>query len=208
MQNISNQMGGQIVNTQKSKKLDKNLENIFKKPVSKANTSQGRLKPASQKSQDFNLAIGKKQRGNSGNRNVAQTHRNNHGYTKSTGGQKKTTSISPKRPQNEITRLLMGTNQGSSNAFNSTTSGNRKSHRSGNGNNQSTNLSSNQQNNSRKIKENMKDMNYFIKTIEKFSKKLDNHPKIKTTLSSNGLTNSGSDPQTPKDVLLSMGDQL
>jgi len=32
-------------------------------------------------------------------------------------------------------------------------------------------LSSNQQNNSKKIKENMRDLNYFIKTIEKFSKK-------------------------------------
>lgn len=54
----------------------------------------------------------------------------------------------------------------------------------------------------------MKDMNYFIKTIEKFSKKLDG-PKIKTTLSlGGGLTNSGSDPQTPKDVLISMGDQM
>ena len=53
----------------------------------------------------------------------------------------------------------------------------------------------------------MKDMNYFIKTIEKFSKKLDSHPKIKTTMSSNGgLTNSGSDPQTPKDVLINIGD--
>jgi hypothetical protein len=31
-------------------------------------------------------------------------------------------------------------------------------------------LASNQQNNSKKIKENMRDMNYFIKTIEKFSK--------------------------------------
>ena len=58
----------------------------------------------------------------------------------------------------------------------------------------------------------MRDMNYFIKTIEKFSKnsnlKVEN-PKlgVKTTLSSaGGLTNSGSDPQTPKDVLINMGD--
>ena len=55
----------------------------------------------------------------------------------------------------------------------------------------------------------MKDMNYFIKTIEKFSKKLENGPKNKATLSSHGgLTNSGSDPQTPKEVLINMGDQL
>lgn len=36
--------------------------------------------------------------------------------------------------------------------------------------NQTQQLSSNQQNNSKKIKENMRDLNYFIKTIEKFSK--------------------------------------
>lgn len=44
-------MGGQIVNTTKNKKMDKSLENIFKKPSSKTRgeMSQGRLKPASQK---------------------------------------------------------------------------------------------------------------------------------------------------------------
>lgn len=31
-------------------------------------------------------------------------------------------------------------------------------------------MASNQQNNSKKIKENMRDLNYFIKTLEKFSK--------------------------------------
>jgi hypothetical protein len=64
MQNISNQMGGQIVNTTKSKKL---VDNIFKKPNK---SSQGRLKPASQKSQDLSLALGKKPRGSTGNRNA------------------------------------------------------------------------------------------------------------------------------------------
>ena len=64
-------MGGQIVNTTKTKKMDKSLENIFKKPATKTNTSQGRLKPASLKSQDLSLALGKKSRGNSGNKNVA-----------------------------------------------------------------------------------------------------------------------------------------
>jgi hypothetical protein len=82
--------------------------------------------------------------------------------------------------------------------------------------NQSQQLSSNQQNNSKKIKENMRDLNYFIKTIEKFSKtsniKVDtsaqpSQPQIlspgqavaagscnvKTTLSSAGGA-SGSDP--------------
>lgn len=96
--------------------------------------------------------------------------------------------------------------------------------------NQTQQLSSNQQNNSKKIKENMRDLNYFIKTIEKFSKtsniKVDStsqpsQPQIlsagqavapgscnvKTTLSSAGGA-SGSDPQTPKDVLINLGDQL
>jgi hypothetical protein len=60
----------------------------------------------------------------------------------------------------------------------------------------------------------MRDMNYFIKTIEKFSKNskmnLEGNQKllVKTTLSTGGLTNSGSDPQTPKDVLMNMGDQI
>jgi hypothetical protein len=73
----------------------------------------------------------------------------------------------------------------------------------------------------------MRDLNYFIKTIEKFSKtsnikvESNNHPSqpqilspgqtmapgcnVKTTLSSAGGA-SGSDPQTPKDVLINLGD--
>jgi len=282
MQNISNQMGGQLagplgnfslatsgLNTTKNKKVDKSLENlvsIFKKDKQSKSghgTSLGRINNSQkqQQSQESSLGIVNKlqtqARGGTAKRNTAQTHRNTHGHTKSAGVTKKTLSTSPKRPQNEITKLLMGTKGSTYQAAVSSTTGSKqhqsnlqsnqgssagggqrasKSHRSGGGAtaahamNQTQQLSSNQQNNSKKIKENMRDLNYFIKTIEKFSKtsniKVDStsqpsQPQIlsagqavaagscnvKTTLSSAGGA-SGSDPQTPKDVLINLGDQL
>jgi hypothetical protein len=161
MQNISNQMGGQLagplgninlatsgLNTTKNKKADKSLENlvsIFKKDKQSKSghgTSLGRINNSQkqQHSQESSLGLVNKlqtqARGGTAKRtNNAQTQRNTHGHTKSAGVTKKTLSTSPKRPQNEITKLLMGTKGSSYQAALSSTTGSKQ---------QQSNLASNQ----------------------------------------------------------------
>ena len=79
--------------------------------------------------------------------------------------------------------------------------------------------------NSSKRQENMKDLNYLIKTMEKFSKKKANqhHGSVTNMESGSGqtgqqpsrpqiITGSGapttSDPQTPKDILVNLAGQV
>ena len=250
MQNISNQMGGQILGhgphtTKHSKGNDKSFQNLkamFKQSLQtgKGGTSLGKVIPQTLVQEFQGVEEPELLKNTQKSQSSKSQHKQNRAKS---AGKKKTLSISPQRPGPADHSTAAGYNPKADSGL---AGGTYKAPKTNRGNTlggaqPSLPLCNNQwqqfllstsSNNSKKMRDNMKDLNYFIKTIEKFSKSsnlpnesgpqmynMRQHPQIMTQnqLTAQGglnpMTSVGSStPQTPKDmiqgILLNLGDQM